>query len=62
MVHFMAKIEEKIFDIVKPTIQVMGYELVGIEYHASGKFSTLRIYIDIDRGINLDDCEKVSNR
>ena len=58
----MAKIEEKIFDIVKPTIQAMGYELVGIEYHASGKFSTLRIYVDIDRGINLDDCEKVSKQ
>ncbi len=37
-----------------------GYELVGIEYSRS--HITLRIYIDSEDGINVDDCADVSHR
>ncbi len=40
----------------------MGYELVGVEYVASGKHSILRVYIDSERGIKLTDCEQVSRQ
>ena len=58
----MAKISDKIETLIDPVIVDMGYELVGIEYVASGKHSTLRIYIDSENGIGVDDCETVSRQ
>jgi len=58
----VAKISDKISDLITPVIEDMGYELVGVEYVASGKHSILRIYIDIDTGIGIEDCEKVSRQ
>jgi len=58
----MAKIADKIEALIDPVIIDMGYELVGIEYVASGKHSTLRIYIDSENGIGVDDCEAVSRQ
>jgi len=47
--------------IVEPGIRAMGYELVGVEYHGGGKGGALlRVYIDHERGISADDCQKVS--
>lgn len=40
----------------------MGYELVGVEYFEHGGSATLRVYIDHERGIGLDDCTAVSHQ
>jgi ribosome maturation factor RimP len=41
----------------------MGYELVGVEYfQRSARSSLLRVYIDHERGITLDDCTAVSHQ
>ncbi len=40
----------------------MGYELLGVEYGDQGRGQLLRIYIDHDEGVNLDDCASVSHR
>ena len=40
----------------------MGYELWGVEYYPKGKASVLRIYIDNESGITLDDCTRVSGQ
>ncbi len=41
----------------------MGYDFVGVEYQPSGKSgSLLRIYIDQQDGITLDDCAAVSHQ
>jgi len=41
----------------------MGYELVGVEYfQRSARSSLLRVYIDRERGITLDDCMAVSHQ
>ncbi|MGB5586068.1 MAG: ribosome maturation factor RimP, partial [Gammaproteobacteria bacterium] len=40
----------------------MGYELVEIEYNPSSRHGLLRLYIDHDDGIQLDDCTDVSNQ
>lgn len=57
----MAKIELKIEELVKDTIEQLGYKLYDVEYVKEGKDYYLRIYIDSQDGIDLDDCEKVSN-
>ncbi len=57
----MANIEEKIEKLTLKTINDLGYELYDIEYVKEGKDYFLRIYIDSKNGIDLDDCELVSN-
>ena len=58
----MAKIAEKVFSIINPIVIDMGYELLGIEHVASGKHTVLRLYIDCEKGIRVDDCEIVSRQ
>ena len=57
----MANIEEKIENLTSKTINDLGYDLYDVEYVKEGKDYFLRIYIDSEKGIDLDDCEKVSN-
>ena len=58
----MATIREKLHALIAPVAEGLGYELVGIEYLPQGKHSLLRIYIDQEEGITLDDCEQVSRQ
>ncbi len=57
----MAKIEEKIESLVKEKIEKLGYELYDVLYLKEGANKILRIVIDQEKGISLDDCEKVNN-
>lgn len=45
-----------------PTLEAMGYELVGVEYQGGGRGGLLRLYIDAEQGITLDDCARVSHQ
>jgi ribosome maturation factor RimP len=56
----LANIEEKVQSAIEPQIKQLGYKLYDIEYVKEGKDYFLRIYIDNDSGIGLEDCEKVS--
>ncbi len=58
----MAKNTDKITNLIAPSIEDLGYELVGVEHIASGKHSVVRIYIDSDNGIGVDDCATVSHQ
>ena len=57
----MAKIEEKVESLVKDKIEKIGYELYDVLYVKEGSNKILRIVIDSENGISLDDCEKVNN-
>jgi len=46
--------------LVEQTLSGMGYELVDIEMSPKGRL--LRIFIDVERGINVDDCSLVSRQ
>lgn len=52
----------QISDTLRPTIEAMEVELWGIEYLMQGKQSTLRIFIEKESGVGIDDCEKVSRQ
>ncbi len=47
--------------MITAPVEALGFELVGIEF-IRGRTSTLRIYIDSEDGINVDDCADVSHR
>lgn len=57
----MAKIEEKVEELLKDKIENIGYSLYDVEYAKEGQNYYLRIFIDSPKGIDLNDCEKVSN-
>ena len=57
----MAKIEEKVEELVTKPINDLGYKVYDVMYVREGKDNYLRIFIDNDQGISLDDCEKVNN-
>ena len=54
--------ETQIADLIRPTVEAMDSELWGIEYLPQGKHSTLRIFIDKEGGVGIDDCEQVSRQ
>ncbi|MEW6665020.1 MAG: ribosome maturation factor RimP [Thermodesulfobacteriota bacterium] len=47
-------------DLLEPALQGMGYELVEVEYVCERGRWVLRLYIDREEGITLDDCAGVS--
>lgn len=57
----MASIEERVEELVKSKVQELGYELYDVQYSKEGKDYFLRIFIDNKEGIDLNDCEKVSD-
>lgn len=57
----MAKIEENVEALVKDKIESLGYELYDVLFFKEGPNKILRIVIDNEIGISLDDCEKVNN-
>jgi len=47
---------------LSPIVNGLGYELLGLEWHSQGRHSLLRVYIDHEDGIGIDDCEAVSRQ
>jgi len=57
----LASIEEKVENLIEKDVIDLGYSLYDVEYVKEGKEYYLRIYIDSENGISLNDCEKVNN-
>jgi len=55
-----SKIEKSALEIVEPIVSDIGYLVYDVEYIREGPHWFLRIYLDRDDGVSLDDCEKVS--
>lgn len=51
---------EELISLLEPAIRGMGFELVELEFKPGGDL--LRLYIDIERGVTVDDCETVSRQ
>ena len=48
--------------LFEPVVESMGYELVGVEFQQGGSHGTLRVYIDHENGVSLDDCAEISHQ
>lgn len=49
-----------LFSLVEQTLDGLGFELVDIELSPGGRL--VRVFIDIERGVNVDDCATVSHQ
>ena len=54
-------IEEKVEKLIKPKVEELGYKLYDVVYAKEGKDYFLRVFIDKEGGIDLDDCQKVND-
>src|SRR4051812_40643489 len=58
----MSKVTEVVEELAQPIIQELGLELVEIEFVKEGKNWFLRVYIDKENGVDIEDCGIVSER
>ncbi len=54
------KMPDRLTRLVEPVVVGLGFELVGVEFDPHQRI--LRVYIDCERGIVVDDCSKVSHQ
>jgi ribosome maturation factor RimP len=53
---------DALIKLLEPTIERLGYELTDLELKLGGRDGLLRIFIDKDEGIDIEDCEAVSRQ
>ncbi len=54
--------QQQLQQMLEPTVESLGFSLWGIEYLPHGRRSLLRIYIDGEQGVRIDDCASVSQQ
>ena len=54
--------EAKITELLRPTIAALDFQLWGIEYVTQARHAILRIFIDKEGGVDIEDCERVSRQ
>ena len=57
----MSRKSDDISALLGPVVEAMGYEFWGLDY-LQGRGAVLRIFIDSDNGISVDDCAAVSHQ
>ena len=58
----MSKVTEVVEELTQPILQELGLELVEIEFVKEGKNWFLRVYIDKEDGVDIEDCATASER
>ena len=53
---------DDLVEMVEPTVVALGYELADLEAHFGDSQGVLRLFIDTDAGITLEDCAIVSRQ
>ncbi|OBP15963.1 ribosome maturation factor RimP [Rheinheimera sp. SA_1] len=56
----MTKQEQRLTELLSPTVEAAGFELLGCEFVPAGRHSTLRLFIDHPDGVSVDHCAVVS--
>ena len=56
----LSKIEKNTYDLSENLVTSRGYSIYDVEYLKEGPHWFLRVYIDRDGGVNIDDCESIS--
>lgn len=58
----MKQAPEHLLKLIEPVVEGLGYECVGVEYNSHPKHGFLRIFIDTEQGVGMEDCTKVSHQ
>lgn len=58
----MATLEQNLQEMLQGSVEDLGCELWGVECQRSGRFMTVRLFIDKEGGVSVDDCADVSRQ
>ncbi len=58
----MRQAPEGLLEFILPVVNGLGYEFVGADFSGGARQNVLRVFIDSDKGINVDDCAIVSRQ
>ena len=58
----MATLEQRLQEMLQGAVEDLGCERWGIECQRAGRFMTVRLFIDQDGGVGVDDCADVSRQ
>lgn len=53
--------KQELIDLLEPTVNALGYELIDLDLNSGGG-GLVRLFIDKDPAVTLDDCEYVSRQ
>ena len=53
------KVTEQVAEFAQPIVEANGCRLWDVEYVREGSERFLRLYIDKDGGVDIDDCERI---
>ncbi|GAF63676.1 hypothetical protein BTS2_0567 [Bacillus sp. TS-2] len=56
------KVTEVVAELVLPILEPLKLELVEVEFKKEGPNWFLRVYIDSEKGVDLEDCSEVSEK
>lgn len=56
----MSKITDKVEELARPVVEQEGCSLWSVEYVREAGTWYLRVFIDKDGGVGIDDCERIS--
>ena len=57
----MAGVADRVFNLIKDTVETQNVRLWDVKFVKEGASYYLRVFIDSDAGINIDDCTNVSH-
>ena len=58
----MRERERRLYELIEPTVLALGFELVGVLWRDVNSRALVRVYIDREEGVTVDDCARVSHR
>ena len=58
----LTNLELRLTEMLQPAVDALEFELLGVEFIRAGNHSTLRVYIDHENGISVDNCADVSHQ
>jgi len=53
-------LQQRLVTMIEPLLAGLGYELVDLQLALARSGGQLRLFIDRDAGVNIEDCERVS--
>lgn len=56
----MRGFDRRLHDLIEPAVAALGFELIGVEVVRSRNQGQVRVYIDSQAGVTVDDCARVS--
>jgi len=54
-------VTQSVIELIEPGLLAKGIELVDVEFKKEGKNWVLRVFIDKEGGVTLEDCQKISS-